>query len=169
MFEAVLRTFIKNCNQHPWSYERRIRFLCALHPYHGFPKLIRTDAAKGELTLTWCGISVETALYMELTSIPLIRYQLSSLISILEAASIRHRDITKFNLLWHENQGLHLIDFGWSTWGHEDDSVVPIPWLFRSWMCDLTDRELATATVWQLEHDKALPSEELAQFKGKGL
>ena len=127
-----------------WQLQREYEFLQKLSLYHGFPRT--TGWAEGVIWMSHCGRSVKEAVKGGLL-VKQVEDQLAVLLFTLVREGIRHRDITANNLLWHPEKGLHLIDFGWSTWMDEDDTPTPIPHVMRPWMCDHTDAEQAAETL----------------------
>ncbi len=130
-----------------WQQAREVAFLEKLSNYKGFPTVV--EQQEGAILLTHCGGSVGKAVRGGLP-VKQVEDQLVVLVATLVREGIRHRDITTFNLQWHPEWGLHLIDFGWSTWADEDDTPIHIPHVMRPWMCDLSDMEQVVETLKKL-------------------
>lgn len=149
-----------------------LRMLTLLHPYHGFPKVL--EVVEGEwIKMTDCGHEIDHALRMGMTSLSIIRGQLQGLLAVLRfPLGIRHRDISKHNLLWHPTGGLHLIDFGWAIREGEPNEPPPTFNDYGWWFCDMTDEERALVALYELEHDVDISNDRKfveANFVGKGL
>jgi serine/threonine protein kinase len=99
--------------------------------------------------MSYCGRSVKGEVKGGL-SVKQVEDQLVVLLFAVEREGICHRDITAGNLLWHPEKGLHLADFGWSTWVGEDDSPIPVPHVMRPWMCGHTSEEQVVETMKKL-------------------
>jgi hypothetical protein len=141
-----------------YQFKREKAFLCALHPYHGFPKILGSgrDEHGDFLYLSHCGGYVDVAG----VSLNIVRMQLNALIDVLGHVGIKHRDITRWNMLWHPTEGLYLIDFGLSIWQGEEDVVPDYSWTSRWEMCELTDREHAFITMHELETGHVITEDE---------
>jgi len=151
--------FVKHYGRQELMFQlpREKRFLCALHPYHGFPKLLREWDTS--FSMTWCGFQIDHAVEREMTSYNIARRQYLGLIDVMELVGIKHRALVKWNLLWHPYGGAHIIDFGDAIWATEPDVPVPIypagGWSF----CEMTDAERMLATLWGLENGKEYTEE----------
>ena len=127
-----------------WQLPREVEFLQRLAGYNGFPRVKGWD--EEAVWMTHCGMSIKNAV-AEGLSVNSVEDQLAVLLFTLVREGIRHRDITANNLLWHPEKGLHLIDFGWSTWADEKDTPTPVPHVMRPWMCEHSDVEQAVETL----------------------
>jgi hypothetical protein len=97
--------------------DREIAALSALSGLPGFPLLLR--ASHDELIMTRCGEPISAA------NIPDdAEQQAEALLKTLKTKKLRHNDIHSVNLMVH-NGRLHLIDFGWASFGEEQPAFLP--------------------------------------------
>lgn len=110
-----------------WQKHREIMFLSMLAGHCNFPELLGFD--QSSIFITHCGRHIDKDLIeSEPGFLNRIDQQMHHILTTLEVAHIRHRDITQHNVLWDEGTGrLMLIDFGWSIWDWEKYSPVPLP------------------------------------------
>lgn len=124
-----------------WQKTREAAFLLALHGQPGFPELVGVDSTR--LYMTHCGGRLYKGL-IEQIGINQIHSALDEMLCKLACAHIKHRDITRYNVVWG-NGVLTLVDFGWSIWDWEDDTPELPPHVMRAGLA-VPDRE----KVWQL-------------------
>lgn len=149
MFTKTYREDLK------WQWGREVAFLRRLEDLglKLFPRIVKT--AEYEITMSWIGDRLAGYKPGEV-SIVRVEMDLAVILASLKRAGIKHRDITEHNLLWNEDTGLHLCDFGWSIWDWEPDTPIPPPEVMQPTMY-LTDQERARRTLRKF---KGLPAEE---------
>lgn len=152
MESVEMKPFRKTYHRLDMRYQipRERAFLCALHPYHGFPKVI---ASSDEwLDLTWCGEPLSDVYHEGIVTMDVARMQFEALVKVVNNNGIKHRDLGAHNLLWHPAGGAHLVDFGISIWVDKEPDVVPSYLWMGAWgICEMTDLDRLHASLWEIE------------------
>jgi len=120
-----------------YQFEREMEFLAALHPYHGFPKVLGCgwEGAVPWLQLTDCGQQVANVIKAGLVTVELAWLQYAALIQVMEGLGIKHRDLSVGNLMWHPERGCHIVDFGIAIWSEREEDVAPAYLWMGGWSC----------------------------------
>lgn len=103
-----------------WMKDREIFFLSKLKKYKHFPKIL--GSGNDYIIMSYCGRAGMIKNEM--------RNQADNILEILAINKIKHRDITKNNLLVLDDC-LYLIDFGWSINDDENDTPTESAERFR--------------------------------------
>ena len=117
MLVTVPTEFVKIYDR-PEEMHREIAMLARLEAYHQFPKILEFHGDSA-LVMNYCGGQLGG-----LVNRPpklQVQQELGQILWILLDCDINHHDITRHNLLWHPDTGLHLVDFGRATWSHETE------------------------------------------------
>lgn len=147
--DTVVKTYSEELR---WQWGREVAFLRCVSqswkPDH-FPKIIRVE--DHSITTLYGGETLHDLAHAgKLPSIDSIRAELATIQGILVARQIDHRDITVYNLVWSQEWGLKLLDFGWSKWAWEPETPMPVPDVMKPTM-HRPDQEQAADMLKQVE------------------
>ena len=102
------------------QFQNEVTSLLKLHSEVHFPTILSFDINNKSILMSYCGEPITDK------NIPLNwKDQLNEIVKKLEEKDIYNNDMWKNNFLVLENT-LHLIDFGWSTSGHENYPFINI-------------------------------------------